>query len=239
MVKYPEFFYTKKTNNLIQMKEIIQDKIQRNIKTSHPYTEFRSILEKSPFILIIGKYDHTLGPKALYSSIPLKNESFVRNLLRDALNTKNKFVILDFNQFYSQIYKVEVEDPPARGGKQLYAIIILRDVEYPLIPILHFKRIVMIFQKIDRKKILNDDVNSFKKFFKQVNEIYMRKDEILPLESINLQIRSGVNTIQGFCQLISEQLLKEKSFSKTEIHTYIEMMLDSCKDIIAALEKPI
>ncbi|MFW9948304.1 MAG: hypothetical protein ACFFDX_15870 [Candidatus Odinarchaeota archaeon] len=215
-----------------------QNIINKN-SVSHPYIEFAKTLESFPFILIIGKYDHTLGPRALYSSIHLKDETFVRNLLRDALNTKNRFVILDFNQFYSQIYKVEIEDPSARGGKQLYAIIILRDIEYPLIPILHFKRIVMIFRKIDHKKILLDDVDSFDKFFHEVNEIYMRKDEILPLESINLQIRSGINTIQGFCQLLSEQMKKQRNISKNEIQTYIEMMLDSCKDIVDALEKPV
>ncbi|MGB5913159.1 MAG: hypothetical protein WBH31_18360 [Promethearchaeia archaeon] len=216
-----------------------QTSYQETKKISNIYKNFKDTLEKYPFILIVGKYDHVLGPRALYSSITLSNENFVRNLLRDALNTKNKFVILDFNQFYSQIYKIEIEDPSARGGKQLYAIIILRDVEYPLIPILHFKRIVMIFQKIAREKVLADDIDSFEGFFKEVSEIYMRKDEILPLESINLQIRSGVNTIQGFCQLILEQMKKEKNLSKKDIQSYIEMMLDSCKDIIDALEKPI
>ncbi|MCK5319725.1 MAG: hypothetical protein KAJ55_17570, partial [Anaerolineales bacterium] len=112
-----------------------------------PYEEFKNALDKYPFLIIIGKYDHVLGPRALYSSIPLTNEAFIRNLLRDALNTKNQFVILDFERFYSQIYKIEIEDQTARGKKQLYAIILLRDVEYPLIPILHFKRIAMIFHK--------------------------------------------------------------------------------------------
>jgi len=242
VVKNPASIYFYINNKVKQMKGKTQENqksYQETKKNSNIYNNFRDTLEKYPFILIVGKYDHVLGPRALYSSITLSNENFVRNLLRDALNTKNKFVILDFNQFYSQIYKIEIEDPSARGGKQLYAIIILRDVEYPLIPILHFKRIVMIFQKIEREKVLADDKASFEKFFNEVSEIYMRKNEILPLESINLQIRSGVNTIQGFCQLILEQMKKEKNLSKKDIQSYIEMMLDSCKDIIDALEKPI
>ncbi len=203
------------------------------------YKLFQDALEEYPFIIIIGKYDHVLGPRALYSSVSLKNEGFIRNLLRDALNTKNKFVILDFNQFYSQIYKIEVHDDDARGKKQLYAIILLRDVAYPLIPILHFKRIGMIFHKISHEKILDDDRASFEEFFKEISEIYMKKGEILPLESTNMQVRSGVNTIQGFGELILEQIKVEGKISESDVTNYIELMLDSCDDIMDALEKPL
>jgi len=201
------------------------------------YQLFKKALDKQPFIIVIGKYDHILGPRALYSSVNLKDDSFVRNLLRDALNTKNEFLILDFNQFYSQIYKIDVVDENARGKKQHYAIILLRDVAYPLIPILHFKRIGMIFRKIDPEDILNDNITAFENFFKEINDIYMKKGEVLPLESTNLQIRSGMNTIQGFCELILEQI--NDTISKEDIKNYIELMLDSCDDIIEALEKPL
>lgn len=204
-----------------------------------PYEEFKNALDKYPFLIIIGKYDHVLGPRALYSSIPLNNEAFIRNLLRDALNTKNQFVILDFERFYSQIYKIEIEDQTARGKKQLYAIILLRDVEYPLIPILHFKRIAMIFHKIGEEKILMDDQKAFENFFREISNLYMRKDEVLPLESINLQIRSGINTIQGFCELLLEQAKKFGSVSEQDLESYVELMLDSCKDIIRTLDEPI
>lgn len=207
-------------------------------KKLDPYEGFKEALDKYPFVIIIGKYDHVLGPRALYSSIPLKNETFIRNLLRDALNTKNQFFILDFDLFYSQIYKVEIEDLNARGKKQLYAIILLRDVEYPLIPILHFKRIAMIFHKIDHERILSDDKKAFENFFKEVNDIYMKKDEVLPLESTNLQIRSGVNTIQGFCELLLEQKRKLGKVPEQELESYVEMMLDACKDIINTLDEP-
>jgi hypothetical protein len=196
---------------------------------------FEKTLEKNPFILIIGKYDHTLGPRSLFTSIPLNGDNFIRNLLRDALNTKNKFVILDFTKFYAQIYKIEIPDALARGGKQLYAIIMLRDADYPIIPILHFKRIEMLFHKIDNKRILSDDTNAFKRFFSEINEIYQKKGEIVPLESINLQIRSGVNTIQGFCEILLEKL-KIDEYSKEETISHIELMLDSCNEIIDALE---
>ncbi|TET55851.1 MAG: hypothetical protein E3J52_12780, partial [Promethearchaeota archaeon] len=170
---------------------------------SDAYNKLRSILEEYPFIIIIGKYDHTLGPRAIYSSVNLElDQNFIRNLLRDALNTKNKFVILNFNYFYSQIYKIEIEDIGARGGKQLYSIILLRDIEHPLIPIIHFRKIEMMFRKIGEDKILSDDENVFDIFFKELSEIYIKKNEILPLENFNLQIRSGINTIQGFCDLI-------------------------------------
>jgi len=200
------------------------------------HVDFKAELDKYPFLIILGKYDQILGPRALFSSIPLKDEEFVRNLLRDSLNTKNKFVILDFNTFYSQICKVEVEDASARGRKQLYAIILLRDVELPLIPILHFKRIEMMFHKIGIDKILSDNIQAFEAFFEQIRDIYMKKDELIPLESKNLQIRSGVNTIQGFCELILEQKKKDGKVSEQNVISYVEMMLDSCNDIMNAIE---
>jgi hypothetical protein len=200
------------------------------------YNNFKEHLNQFPFITIIGKYDQILGPRALYSSVSIQDEDFVRNLLRDALNTKNKFVILDFNQFYSQVCKIDVKDGTARGGKQLYAIILLRHVENPIIPILHFKRIEMMFHKIGNKKILNDDKNSFKKFIEHINEIYINKAEVLPLESVNLQIRSGINTIQGFCELILEEKKKNGKLSEDDVLNYVKMMLDSCNDIIMAIE---
>jgi len=205
---------------------------------SDAYNKLRSILEEYPFIIIIGKYDHTLGPRAIYSSVNLElDQNFIRNLLRDALNTKNKFVILNFNYFYSQIYKIEIEDIGARGGKQLYSIILLRDIEHPLIPIIHFRKIEMMFRKIGEDKILSDDENVFDIFFKELSEIYIKKNEILPLEKFNLQIRSGINTIQGFCDLILENKKENKSLSDEIIINFIEMMLESCKDIIISLEK--
>ena len=220
----------------INLEESLEDNFLKQEDESL-YKIIKEKLEKFPFITIIAKYDHILGPRALYSSVPVSNENFIRILLRDALNTRNKFVIIDFIQFYSQIYKVYIEDETARGGKQLYAIIMLRDVEYPIIPILHFKKIAMMFYKIDKDKILGNDIEAFEKFFQEINEIYMNKDEILPTESVNLQIRSGVNTIQGFCELIKEQKINEGSMSEQELINYIEMMIESCSDIIEALEK--
>lgn len=217
-----------------------RDSNRKNLSViPNPYLDYKDSLDKYPFVIIIGKYDHILGPRSLYSSVVLKDMVFIRNLLRDALNTKNKFVILDFNEFYAQIYKIEIPDPNARGGKQLYAIIILRDVAYPLIPILHLKRIGMIFHKIDNNRILSDDALAFEQFFEEVSDIYIKKGEILPLESINLQIRSGVNTIQGFCDIIKEQIHINGCISQEDALSYVEMMIDSCKDIIEALEKPI
>ena len=190
-------------------------------------------------MIIIGKYDHILGPRALYSSIPLNNETFIINLLRDALNTKNQFIILDFDRFYSQIYKVEIGDQNARGKKQLYAIILLRDVEYPLISILHFKKIAMIFHKIDHEQILSGNQEAFEGFFKEVYDVYRKKVEVLPLESINLHIRSGINTIQGFCELLLEQKKRSGKIQEQEFECYVDMMLDACKDIINTLDEPI
>ena len=205
---------------------------------SDAYEKLHSIFEKFPFIIIIGKYDHTLGPRAIYSSVNLEMEqSFIRNLLRDALNTKSKFVILNFNYFYSQIYKIEVEDISARGKKQLYSIILLRDIEYPLIPVIHFRKIEMMFRKIGEDKILSDNTDIFESFFKELSEIYIKKSEILPLEKFNLQIRSGINTIQGFCDLIIEDKKENKNLSDENIISFIELMVDSCKDIIISLEK--
>ena len=201
------------------------------------YESFKEFLEKIPFIIIIGKYDHTLGPRAIYSSAKIKEkQQFIKNLLRDALNTKNKFVILDFEHFYSQIYKIEIEDENARGRKQLYSIILIRDIALPLIPIIHFRRIEMMFRKIGGKNILSDDETIFHDFFKELSKVYLNKDEILPLESFNLQIRSGVNTIQGFCELMLEEKKEKKKISDDMIINFLEIMLDSCNDLITSLE---
>lgn len=200
------------------------------------YEYFKEDLDKYPFIMILGKYDQILGPRALFSSTKLNGEEFIRNLLRDALNTKNKYVILDFGKFYSQVCKIEIDDKGARGGKQLYAIILLRHIDLPLIPILHFKRIEMLFHKIGSDLILNDSVEGFKKYFDIINEIYFKKQEILPLESCNIQIRSGINTIQGFCELILEQE-ESSNLSVEDIISYVKMMQDSCNEMIQAIEK--
>jgi hypothetical protein len=202
------------------------------------YEKIHSIFNKFPFIIIIGKYDHTLGPRAIYSSVNLEIEpEFLRDLLRDALNTKSKSVILNFNYFYSQIYKIQIEDNNARGKRQLYSIIMLRDIEYPIIPLIHFRKIEMMFRKIGEDNILSDNKRIFEAFFKKLSDTYIKKNEILPLEKFNLQIRSGVNTIQGFCELILEDKKDGNNLSENNITNFIEMMLDSCKDIIISLEK--
>jgi hypothetical protein len=200
------------------------------------YNKIRDNISKNPFITIIAKYDQILGPRALYSSINLLDENFVRNLLKDALNTKNKFVIINFEHFYSQVLKIEVDDESARGRKQLYAVILLRDKEFPIIPNIHMKRIEMLFHKLDKSKILKDNLQVFEEFFNKIHGIYFKKDEILPLESINLQIRSGVNTIQGFCQLILEEKEKSGYLSEENLINYLSLILDSCEDIMDSLE---
>jgi len=220
---------------MVEKKQV--ENVVENIM-SDTYNNLQSILEKHPFIIMIGKYDHTLGPRAIYTSVKVElDQQFFRNLLRDALNTKNKFVILNFNYFYSQIYKIEIEDNNARGRKQLYSIILLRDIEFPLIPVIHFRRIEMLFRKIGEDKILLDDENIFDIFFKELNEIYTKKSDILPIEKFNLQIRSGINTIQGFCELIFEDKKENKNLSDEDIINFMDMMLDSCKDIVVSLEK--
>jgi len=213
--------------------------VKKGIKNQKldPFIKYKNVLEEYPFIIIIGKYDHVLGPRAIYSSISIENEQqFIRNLLRDALNTKNKFVILDFDLFYAQIYKIEIADDKARGRKQLYTIILLRDIESPLIPIVHFRRIEMMFRKIGDDVILLDDHNVFQQFFNELSDIYLKKDEILPIETFNLQIRSGINTIQGFCELILEEKRSNSNLSRENLGNSLEMILDSCEDIIKSLE---
>jgi hypothetical protein len=202
------------------------------------YNNLQSTLEINPFIIFIGKYDHVLGPRTIYTSTDIElKQPFIRNLLRDALNTKNKFVILDFNYFYSQIYKIEINDDNARGKKQLYSIILLRDIEYPLIPVIYFRRIEMMFRKLGDDQILLDDKNIFKKFFQELSDIYTNKNEILPIETFNLQIRSAVNTIQGFCELILGDKKSDNGLSDENLINYVEMMLESCNDIIMSLKK--
>ncbi len=203
---------------------------------SESYENFKKGLESYPFIIIIGKYDQILGPRALTSSFPIKDEDFIHNLLRDALNTNNKYVNLDYNEFYAQINKVKIKDLNARGGKQLYAIILLRDSQYPLITSYHFHRIERVFHEIGDINILKENVMLFRDFFKKINEIYLKKEEILPIESLNLKIRSGITTIQGFCELILEEKKNKGDFSEDLILEYLNMILESCKEIMDALE---
>ena len=54
-----------------------------------------------------------------------------------------------------------------------------------------------------------------------------------------MQVRSGVNTIQGFGELILEQIKLEGKISEDEVKNYVELMLDSCDDIMKALRNPI
>ncbi|MBD3187416.1 hypothetical protein GF325_11345 [Candidatus Bathyarchaeota archaeon] len=199
--------------------------------------EFNKELAKIPFLVILGKYDHVLGPRALTYSKEIDDEDFLERVLRDALHTKSKYVILDFGDIYAQGCKMEVEDETARGRKQLYVIILLRDSAQPQIPIIHFKRMEMMFHKIGKELILMDDNDIFTDFINQINKIYLEKKEILPLESLNLQIRSGVNTIQGFCELILEQKQNGKKMSMEDLVFYVEMMLDSCNEITKALDE--
>lgn len=199
--------------------------------------KFNKELVKIPFLVILGKYDHVLGPKALTYSKEIEDEDFLERVLRDALHTKSKYVILDFGGIYAQGCKMEVEDETARGRKQLYVIILLRDSAQPQIPIIHFKRMEMMFHKIGKELILMDDNDIFTDFINQINKIYLEKKEILPLESLNLQIRSGVNTIQGFCELILEQKQNGKKMSMEDLVFYVEMMLDSCNEITKALDE--
>ncbi|MBN1215048.1 MAG: hypothetical protein JXA99_06335 [Candidatus Lokiarchaeota archaeon] len=203
----------------------------------HSFNELNDLLDNLPFIVIIGKYDHILGPRAIFSPIKIVDDQFIRNLLRDALNTKNKFVILNYDDFYSQVCKVDVKDETARGKKQLYAIILLRHVDYPLIPTVYFQRIEMIFRKLGEKKILIDDESIFNKFAEEIQNIYLEKNEIIPLESANLEIRSEINTIRGFCELILEEKDKSGKLSDDLVIRYVEIILDSCDDIIETIEK--
>ena len=203
----------------------------------HSFNELKDLLDNLPFIVIIGKYDHILGPRAIFSPIKIVDDQFIRNLLRDALNTKNKFVILNYDDFYSQVCKVDVKDETARGKKQLYAIILLRHVDYPLIPTVYFQRIEMIFRKLGEKKILIDDESIFNKFAEEIQNIYLEKNEIIPLESANLEIRSEINTIRGFCELILEEKDKSGKLSDDLVIRYVEIILDSCDDIIETIEK--
>ena len=222
--------------NIVESNKIEGNKSLKN-QFLDPYKNFKETLEQSPFIIIIGKYDHVLGPRAIFSSVKIKNDQpFIKDLLRDALNTKNRFVIIDFNSFYSQLYKIEIVDNNARGRKQLYSIILIRDIEAPLIPIIYFRRIEMMFRKIGEEKILLDDQNIFQKFFKDLSEIYTKKDEILPLEAFNLEIRSGVNTIQGFCELMLDDKRNDKKLSSETIIDFLEMILDSCDGVVKSLE---
>jgi len=203
---------------------------------SEIYEDFKECLEKNEFIIIIGKYDQILGPRSLYSSYPMPYEDFVRNLLRDALNTRNKFVLIDYVNFYSQVCKVDIEDETARGKKQLYAIILLREKISPQIPTLLLLKMEMLFHKISKEQILNDDAESFREFFEEINNIFKTKEEILPIEEFQIELRSGINTIQGFCELLLEMIEGEDP-SKDQIKTYVNMMLASSKEITSAMEK--
>jgi len=203
------------------------------------YNTIKDGLEIYPFIIVIGKYDQILGPKEIVSSFPIKNKNFIENLLRDALNTTNKYVRLDFRNFYSQICKVQIADQKARGGNQLYAIIILRQAQKPAMEIDNLKRIEASFLSIDKDYILKEDTTQFKEFFRKIHDIFLKKKEILPIEFLNLQIRTGINTIQGFCELMLEEINNRGNLDRLIISKYLNTILESCREIISALENNI
>jgi len=58
----------------------------------------------------------------------------------------------------------------------------------------------------------------------------------LPIESLNLQIRNSNTTIQGFCELILEEKKYNGVVSEQNVLNYAKMMIDSCKEIVQALE---
>ena len=199
--------------------------------------KFIKDLTNKPFLAILGKYDHIIGPRALFSSPEIQDQDFIDRVVRDALHTKSKYIILDFGDIYAQGAKVEIEDLNARGRKQLYVIIILRVSALPQIPIIHFKRMEMLFHKIGKDIILLDDESVFHIYFDEIDKIYRDKHEILPLESLNLQIRSGINTIQGFCELILEEKKHKGIIDPNDVLTYVQLMLESCNEIITALDE--
>ena len=199
------------------------------------YEEIKDALRKYPFVTVIGKFDQIVGPSIKFSSYPLKNDRFIKELISDAINTEHKFVILDHDQFYSQVCKVDIKDETARGGTQVYAIILLRDSDHLLIPRSNFEKIEKIFIDIDDKKILSDDKEVFNEFSEKINKIYKEKREILPLEAVFKQVRTGLNTIQGYCELLLE-MMEENAFNQKRAKSSIKMMLSSCNEIINALK---
>ncbi|KKL10054.1 hypothetical protein LCGC14_2559650, partial [marine sediment metagenome] len=46
------------------------------------YEDFKEDLNKFPFLIIIGKYDHVLGPISLFSSVKFEKDYFIKNLFR-------------------------------------------------------------------------------------------------------------------------------------------------------------
>ncbi len=198
------------------------------------YEEIKDSLVKYPFILIIGKFDTKIGPKMIFSSYSIENQSFIQDLISDAIDTQNKFVILDHNQFYSQVCKVEIKDPKARGGFQLYTIILLRDKDNIFIPRSNFKKIEKIFNRIGSERILKDDEEIFQGFFEEINKIYSEKKEILPLEAMFKGVRTGTNTILGYCDLILEKMDNDV-ITNEQIKVNINYMISACNEIVNAL----
>ena len=197
--------------------------------------KYKQWLDKNQFLLIIGKYDQILGPRSLYSSIDIEDENFIRDLLRDALNTTNKYVYLEYNTFYSQVCKIDVDDPSARGGKQSYALIFLRDAQLPVISTFIFKRIEVLFKNIGKNLILADDNEAFKGFFEKIHSLFSSKEYLMPIESINVKIRGEVSTILGFCDLIIEQKTNN-AISDGDLMNYLKMMRESAKGIENVLD---
>jgi len=197
---------------------------------SEKYNNFKRWLDKNQFLLIVGKYDQILGPRSLYSSINIEDENFIRDLLRDSLNTTNKYVYLDYDKFYSQVCKIEVDDQSARGGKQSYALIFMRESELPIISTFIFQQIEVLFRNIGKDRILADDDEAFKDFFVTIHSMFMTKEYLMPLESFNVNIRSEISTILGFCDLIIEYKTKG-SISDEDLMKYLKMMRESAKDI--------
>lgn len=192
-------------------------------------------IEENQYILVIAKYDQILGPRSLYSSSPLEIEEFIRTLLRDALNTKTKHLKLDYDSCYCQVNKIEIDDLSARGNKQLYALILLIDKAFPPFSILQLQSLELLLRSLGNETILSDNSASFHQFYLSFKNILLNKELMSPLESCSLKIRTGINAIIGFCDLIIEEH-KQNQFSMKNCLEYIKLIRESGEDILFAIE---
>ncbi len=204
---------------------------------------FEDALEKYPFLVIIARYDDHLGPITLYSSFAMRDENLLTTIVRTTLTADSKTIVFELDGYdflKIQGWNIEIPSERSRGGTQLFSIILLRSKSHlDLIPPSHFLRMDEKFRLIGNDNILSNNIQSFKHFVDNINQLYFDKyrfNDALPLENMYKNIREHINYIQGLSGLNKDQV---DNLSKDDLIVFFDDIIDSCTKIMNALEKPI
>ncbi|MBD3352566.1 MAG: hypothetical protein GF364_13845 [Candidatus Lokiarchaeota archaeon] len=165
--------------------------------------------------ILIGIYDHKLGPTCINPSINcewLRSWGNSRNLIQDGLNTKSNILSIFLNNVLVQVMKFKIYDQRLRGNTMRCALFCFVHYNMYLIPKQILKRIIEGYKDKARK---ND--NNLKTA--ELDEYILNREKELNRELL-ASIGQGViehkridilSAIQGYTQLLSQESLGKLS----------------------------